>query len=74
MKKETQLQRVIRRSEEGEVGRGTVTIRISLNGYSVTRFYNPSRLKSTLEELKKDTLMVLKEVAKNGKRITQTKG
>jgi len=36
-KKETQLQRVIRRAEAGEIGKGYYTVRISRYGYSLTR-------------------------------------
>jgi len=49
-KKETQLQRVIRRSECGEIGYGDVTIRISICGYSITRFCKLRAFKKTLKE------------------------
>jgi hypothetical protein len=52
MKKEPQLNRVIRRAEAGEICKGDVTIRVSINGYSVTRFCSIAKFEKTMEEMK----------------------
>lgn len=60
---ETQLQRVIRRSESGEIAKGTITIRISIYGYSLTRFTTLRRFEKTMDDMKelREIFKVIKE-------------
>jgi hypothetical protein len=60
IKKETQLQRVIRRSESGDIGYGDVTIRISRYGFSMTRFCSANKFKQTMKEMTEAFLIVKK--------------
>ena len=57
-KEETQLQRVIRKSENGEIAWGDVTIRVSICGLSMTRFCSVKDFNETLDDMK--TLPVAK--------------
>jgi hypothetical protein len=50
-KKETKLQRIIRKAESGEFRRGDITIRISRYGHSMTRFCKRKNFQKTMEEI-----------------------
>ena len=67
-KTETQLQRVIRRSESGEIAWGYVTIRVSVCGLSMTRFCSVKDFEETLEDMKN---LPIKEIKKEIKKLSK---
>jgi len=71
-KTETQLQRVIRRSESGEIAWGDVTIRVSVCGLSMTRFCSVKDFEETLEDMK--NLPVKKLVKKLRTNVEKVEG
>ncbi len=50
MKEETQMQRIIRKTESGEIGKGL--FRISFNGFSASQFFETTE---QLKEILKNT-------------------
>lgn len=64
---ETQLKRVIRKAESGELDYGGITIRISRFGFSITRFCKVNKFKQTMKEITEAfiTAKKLKMLSKN---------
>ncbi len=61
--KETQLQRVVRRTEKGEIGKGL--LRISYNGFSASQFFDTEKeLENILQNTNaKDVIKLLSKIS-----------